>query len=97
MAFRDHVFRVVLEQTDDAGYYTLAGQRRGPFPSPELAEADLVDRLGKWRGAARALGGWVWRRTALEIVVTLPDEVPVEGGEPLTPWVPRSALSARRS
>lgn len=89
MPHRDHVFRVRLEHGSNQGWYTLAGQRRGPFASPELAEIDLLARIAEWHRAARALGGWVWRRTPLEVVVTLPDHVPVAGAEPLTPWVVR--------
>lgn len=88
----DHAFRVELEhvQRDDGGtdgYYRLAGERRGPFATPDALEADLLERLGAWNARARELGGWAWRRSTLELVVTVPEGVPVDGGEPLTPWV----------
>lgn len=84
----DRVYRVELDQVGPTeGWYTLAGHRRGPFTSPEAMEADLLEVLAAWRARARQLGGWAWRRTATEFVVTLPDSVVVEGGDPLTPWV----------
>lgn len=87
MALRDRVFRVVLEHPSaHEGWYTLAGRRRGPYRSPELLEADLLGQVRAWNTRAGELGGWVWRRTHLEVVVTLPEGVPVDGGEALTPW-----------
>ena len=72
-------------------WYTLAGQRYGPFYSQEEAEDHLLERIRAWRDRAEALGGWAWRRSHLELVVTLPDEVEVAGGEPLTPWFRKHA------
>lgn len=90
MALRDHAFPILLEHpAPDEGWYTLAGIRRGPFATPDALEADLLARLQRWDAHARTLGGWAWRRAHLELVVTLPDNVPVEGGSPLAPWVGR--------
>lgn len=83
-------FRVVLDQVDvHEGYYELAGRRHGPFVSPEAAEAHLLTVLRRWRDRAAQLGGHLVRRAPLEIVVTLPVDVPFEGGEALEPWVRR--------
>ncbi|MEZ4236630.1 MAG: hypothetical protein R3F59_10835 [Myxococcota bacterium] len=82
------VFRVTLEHPGaDEGYYTLAGKRYGPFATPEEAEHHLLGRIRAWKARARSLGGDVHRRTHLEIAVTLPADVPFEGGEAPTPWV----------
>lgn len=83
----DHAFRLTLQQVDAEGWYALAGTWHGPFATPEAMERDVLAVLAAWRERAEALGGWAWRRTATEIVVTLPEGVQVEGGDPLTPWV----------
>jgi hypothetical protein len=80
MGLRDHVFP--LERHEDHGY-TLAGQRRGPFASHEAAEVDLLQLLKGWSARAESLGGWCWRKTEREIVLTVPENVPIEGGRPL--------------
>ena|SRR5688572_26381811 len=94
MPHRDHSFPVVLEHEPDPAdplrtlaWYRLAGRRYGPFATVDAMEQDLVPRLKRWDTRAREFGGWAWRRAHLELVVTLPEGVPVEGGEWLAPWV----------
>ena len=60
----DWVFRVELEQVNGVGNYTLGRIRRGPFLSPEAAEASLLQVIRAWDARAKDLGGWCWRRTA---------------------------------
>lgn len=79
---RTHVYRVTAEHPSPTeGWYALAGRRYGPFASPEAAELHLLGVVRRWRDRARQLGGDVQRRTAVEVVVTLPDDAPVEGAE----------------
>jgi hypothetical protein len=55
-------------------------------------EAVVLARLRRWQTRARALGGYVVRRTHRELVVVLPDGVEVRGGRPLTAFVARATL-----
>lgn len=88
MAFRNHCFAVELEYIPGAteGHFTLAGRRYGPFASPDEAERFLVQIVRRWRKRAEELGGWVYRPIATQVVVVLPEDVPVNGGTEIVPW-----------
>lgn len=83
MALADHQFDV-RSPTLEAGawWYAVEGTRtwrHGPFATAAAAWADVEARFGAWRRRARALGGWAWRRTQREWVVTVPASVEVPG------------------
>lgn len=83
MPMVDHQF--VLSRPSQVGElwaYAVVGrdrQEHGPFPSREAALRDAEQRFQRWRGRAWQCGGWAWRRTAHEWVVTVPPDVPVPG------------------
>jgi len=83
MALGDHQFDVQLPtDVGEAWWYQVQGAscwRYGPFPSRAEALGDLEARFQAWRRRARCLGGWAWRRTQREWVVTVPDGVAVPG------------------
>lgn len=95
MGFRDHGFPVTLhhEPGSTEGWYTLNGVKRGPFASPELLEADLLQVLARWHARAQELGGWVYRPVANQVAVVLPEDVPVDGSGPVLPWYLMRATS----
>jgi hypothetical protein len=77
-------FEVTWSADDDGHWYAIdGGERRGPFPGPMEAERDFLGTFARWRARARELGGFALRATKRIVVVTLPDGVPVEGGEAL--------------
>lgn len=80
MPKRDQVFTVQHEYDDRLAirWYTLAGERHGPFLSPAMVEFDLVSRIEAWRQQALRVGGTVWRRSATELVLSTPDYATVE-------------------
>lgn len=61
------------------GWLVVGGVEHGPFVSPEAADAFLVDLVGEWDRRARELGGRCWRRSYLEVMLELPDGVPLDG------------------
>ncbi len=79
----DHAFDLPPPEAGAQGWaYCITGIRRrsyGPFPSEALARADRHARLRRWNRAARAHGGWAWRRTARAWVVTLPEGIACDG------------------
>ena len=85
----DHAFSVsdpFLEH-DGRWWFVVWGRRcvrHGPFASADLARGDAHTTFQRWAARARALGGWAWRRTHREWVVTLPAGVPC-GGERFAP------------
>jgi hypothetical protein len=67
----------------------VAGRRSGPYPDDLAAERALLEVVRRWKVRARDLGGWVWRRSKRELVVTVPSTVEVVGGDTLPSTVPR--------
>ena len=80
---RDHVFVVDLPRREvDDWWVAVAGRRLrclGPLPTERAARRAREQLFRRWDRHARALGGWAWRRTEREWVVTLPPGVPCEG------------------
>ena len=80
----DHALTVsepVLEW-DGAWWVSVQGattRRHGPFPSSHAAWMATEALFRRWGLRARHLGGWAWRRTHREWVVTLPRGVPCAG------------------
>lgn len=83
MPWRDHLFLVEpAAPVGDGWAFAVVGRSRrtyGPFDDPAAAEAALHDLFARWRRAARARGGFLWRQTAWRWVATLPEELPCEG------------------
>lgn len=84
---RTHTYCVTIEQDGAVGYYVLAGRRCGPFDSPEASELHLVQTIQRWRARAHALGGYLVRRTWLEVLVVLPEHVEARHADPPTDTV----------
>ena len=89
MPMRYHAFPVAFEVHGGEHWLALAGQVYGPFASDLEAEHQLLRVMGTWKARARELGGSCHRPSKTQLVVTLPEEVPVTGGEPLMPWFPK--------
>lgn len=74
MNTQEDIFRADVDQADPSGvvWYTLVGERYGPFGSVWLALADLFERAESWNREAARFGGSVAVRWKTDVVVRVP-------------------------
>lgn len=84
-----------FREFDGSWWFLVWGQhsvRHGPFATDEAALQEAHSTFRRWAERARRRGGWAWRRTHREWVVTLPPHVPCTG----LPFAPAPISSHRR-
>jgi len=97
MRTTDHAFMVSepFLEVDGTWWFIVWGRRcvrHGPYGSAHHAEQGTHTTFRRWADRARHLGGWAWRRTHREWVVSLPQGVPCAGA----PFAPRPISNHRR-
>ncbi|MEN0065023.1 MAG: hypothetical protein AAGA48_22965 [Myxococcota bacterium] len=69
-------------EVDGTWWFQVWGRRcvrHGPFAARDAAWLASHHVFQRWADRARHLGGWAWRRTHREWVVSLPSGVPCGG------------------
>jgi hypothetical protein len=89
MPVRSRAFPVVFELRGAEHWLSVGGKVYGPFASDLEAEHQLLRVMTTWKTRAHELGGDCVRPTKTQLVVTLPEDVPMKGGEELQPWHPK--------
>ena len=80
----DYRFLIEMQPTQGGVWLIVRGQRvrrYGPYPALQLA-THREALFQRWQRAAIDRGGWAWKATDAQWMLTLPAQVPCDGLAP---------------